>query len=109
MLFDNGAGGGQPGHPLPGFEQSFASFPIPGTTRRLYLGAGGALAGAPPAQRGADKFTWNANRPPTNFTGNTAAGEGRPLDRYAAVPVVPEPGGQRRLLRDRRRSAPTPP
>ena len=30
----------QPGHPAPGFEQSFPSFPIPGTTARSwYLGA----------------------------------------------------------------------
>ena len=33
LLFDNGAGGSKPGQPYPGFEQSFASFPIPGTPR----------------------------------------------------------------------------
>ncbi len=38
ILFDNGAGGTQPGQPQPGFEQSFSSFPIPGTTvGRWYL------------------------------------------------------------------------
>ena len=43
----------------------------------LVPGAGGSLADAPPAAAGADTFTWNArNRPLTNFTGNTAAGEG---------------------------------
>ena len=78
VLFDNGAGGLQPGHPVPAFERSWPSFPIPGTTgRSWYMGAGGSLADAPPAAAGADSFTWNArNRPLTNFTGNTAAGEG---------------------------------
>jgi predicted acyl esterase len=78
ILFDNGAGGLQPGHPVPAFERSWPSFPIPGTTgRSWYMGAGGSLAAAPPAAAGADSFTWDArNRPLTNFTGNTAAGEG---------------------------------
>jgi uncharacterized protein len=75
VLFDNGAGS-QPGHPVPGFEQSFPSFPIPGTTGRTwYLSRGGALSGAPPATAGANSFTWDAHaRPLTDFTGDTAAG-----------------------------------
>jgi uncharacterized protein len=78
VLFDNGAGGPQPGHPVPGFERSWPSFPIPGTTgRSWYMGSGGALGDAPPAQAGADTFTWNAKaRPLTDFTGDTAAGSG---------------------------------
>ena len=78
VLFDNGAGGLQPGHPDPGFERSWPSWPIPGTTARSwYLSPGGALGDAPPAQAGADSFTWNAHaRPLTNFTGDTAAGTG---------------------------------
>jgi uncharacterized protein len=78
VLFDNGAGGLQPGHPHAGFERSWGSWPIPGTTGRAwYLSPGGALADAPPAQAGADSFTWNAHaRPLTNFTGDTAAGSG---------------------------------
>jgi len=45
ILFDNGAGGSMPGAPQPGFEQSFAKFPIPGTTgRSWYLGAAGSWA-----------------------------------------------------------------
>ena len=78
VLFDNGAGGLQPGHPVPGFERSWPSFPIPGTAARSwYMGPGGSLAAAPPAQAGADSFTWNADaRPLTNFTGDTAAGAG---------------------------------
>ena len=40
VLFDNGAGGREPGHPLPGFEHSFDRFPIPGTVgRSWYFGA----------------------------------------------------------------------
>jgi predicted acyl esterase len=78
VLFDNGAGGLQPGHPAPGFERSWPSFPIPGTTARSwYLAPGGALADAAPAQAGADSFTWNAHaRPLTDFSGDTAAGSG---------------------------------
>jgi predicted acyl esterase len=78
VLFDNGAGGSQAGEPKPGFEQSFPSFPIPGTTAgSWYLTANGALGDAPPAQAGADAFTWNAHaRPLTDFTGDTAGGSG---------------------------------
>jgi hypothetical protein len=78
VMFDNGAGGLQPGHPSPAFEQSFSSWPIPGTiARSWYLAPSGSLADAPPLQSGADSFTWNARaRPLTNFTGDTAAGSG---------------------------------
>jgi uncharacterized protein len=78
ILFDSGAGGAQPGHPAPGFERSWPSFPIPGTTgRSWYLSPGGGLADAPPTQAGTDSFTWNAHaRPLTDFTGDTAAGSG---------------------------------
>ncbi|HEX8120496.1 MAG TPA: CocE/NonD family hydrolase [Solirubrobacteraceae bacterium] len=77
VLFDSGAGS-EPGHPVPGFERSFASFPIPGTTpRSWFLADGGSLSDARPTRRGTDGFTWNAKaRPLTNFTGDTAAGEG---------------------------------
>jgi uncharacterized protein len=76
LLFDNGAGGLSPGHPAPGYEQSFSSFPIPGTTARFwYLASQGALRNQPPLVAGADSFTWNARaRPLTNFTGDTGAG-----------------------------------
>jgi uncharacterized protein len=77
ILFDNGAGGSNPGEPYPGFEQSFPSFPIPGTTARSwYVGGNGALGDKPPAKRGANAFTWNAHaRPLTDFTGDTAGGK----------------------------------
>ena len=76
VLFDNGSGGKQPGEPQPGFEQSWPSFPIPGTTARSwYLGDKGALGDGPPAKAGADSFTWDPGaRPLTNFTGDTGAG-----------------------------------
>jgi predicted acyl esterase len=76
VLFDNGAGGSQPGQPVPGYEQSFASFPIPGTAARLwYMAPNRALRDQPPATPGADSFTWDAHaRPLTDFTGDTAAG-----------------------------------
>src|SRR6266704_4362948 len=78
VLFDNGAGGSQAGAPNPGFEQSFPSFPVPGTTARSwYLSAGGALSDAPPATAATDSFMWDAKaRPLTDFTGDTAGGSG---------------------------------
>ena len=65
ILFDNGAGA-DPGQPVPGFERSFTAFPVPGTVARTF--AFGA--------KGRDRFTWNPKaRKPTNFEGNTSAGE----------------------------------
>jgi predicted acyl esterase len=77
ILFDNGAGGA-PGAPLPGFEQSFPRFPLPGTqARSWYLGASGALTDAKPTAAGTDVFTWNKSaRPAKSFSGNTASGPG---------------------------------
>src|SRR5215210_6532227 len=77
VLFDNGAGGSRPGMPLPGFERSFASFPIPGTKPRTwYFSPRGRLRGKRPARPAADRFRWDAHaRPLTNFTGDTSAGE----------------------------------
>jgi uncharacterized protein len=78
VLFDNGAGGTQPGQPKPAYEHSFGSFPIPGTTARSwYLGPNGALSDSPAAGAGANSFKWDPHAtPPTNFTGDTASGEG---------------------------------
>jgi predicted acyl esterase len=77
ILFDNGAGS-DPGAPLPGFEDSFPRFPVPGTRARAwYLSSGGQLTDDPPKRAGTNSFTWNAKaRPLTNFSGDTAAGEG---------------------------------
>src|SRR3954468_5559410 len=78
VMFDNGAGGSQAGEPKPGFERSWADFPVPGTTpRSWYLAAAGSLAAAPPARQVTDTFTWDAHaRPLTDFTGDTAGGSG---------------------------------
>jgi predicted acyl esterase len=78
VLFDNGAGGLSPGRPYPGFEKSFDDFPVPGTKAKAwYLSPGGALSGSPPAGAHADEFTWDADAlPRTDFSGDTAAGEG---------------------------------
>jgi uncharacterized protein len=75
ILFDNGAGAA-PGAPVPGFEQSFARWPLPGTrARSWYLGRDGALTGGKPTRGGADRFTWRPGaRPRTSFTGDTGAG-----------------------------------
>jgi hypothetical protein len=77
VLFDNGAGSSRPGVPVPGFDQSFSGFPIPGTTARTwYLSADGTLGGARPSRAGVDSFVWNAHaRAPTDFTGDTAGGK----------------------------------
>jgi uncharacterized protein len=77
ILFDNGAGGDTPGHPFPGFEKSFESFPIPGTTGRTwFFSSRDSLRGKPPSRNLASSFTWNASaRPLTNFTGNTGSGD----------------------------------
>jgi predicted acyl esterase len=76
VLFDNGAGGSQPGQPLPRFERSFSRFPIPGTrARSFFLGENGALSPTRPSRAAADVFTWDKRAvPATDFTGNTGAG-----------------------------------
>jgi predicted acyl esterase len=80
VLFDNGAGKsptGQAtaGNPYPGFEQSFASFPVPGTTaQQWYLGPKGTLADKPGA-KGVDAYTSDAKAlPPNDFGSNTGGG-----------------------------------
>ena len=58
VLFDNGAGTSPtgsttPGDPYPGFERSFSTLPVPGTTARWwYLGSGGTLNAHPPVAQG---------------------------------------------------------
>ncbi len=78
ILFDNGAGSSVPGNPVPGFEQSFSRFPLPGTrAQSWYLGSAGALISGKPAKLGVDSFTPNKGaRPDTSFTGNTGGGPG---------------------------------
>jgi uncharacterized protein len=57
VLFDNGAGASPTGdmtagNPYPGFEQSFSTFPIPGTTAHYwYFGSKGSLNATPPRRK----------------------------------------------------------
>jgi uncharacterized protein len=81
LLFDNGAGSApeqtsQPGDPYPTFEQSFKSFPIPGTVAtRFYLGSHGTLTDAKPSRSGVNSFTADAHALPlTDYGQNTGTG-----------------------------------
>jgi predicted acyl esterase len=76
VLFDSGAGGSSPGEPYPGFEHSYAKFPIPGAKgQSWFLAPKGRLGGKPPTQPRADAFNWDPHAlTPTDFTGDTAGG-----------------------------------
>jgi predicted acyl esterase len=81
VLFDNGAGASPlgtttAGEPYPGFEDSFASFPIPGTkAESWYLGSHGTLTEEKPTAAGVDSYTSNADATPlTDFGANTGSG-----------------------------------
>jgi predicted acyl esterase len=81
VLFDNGAGTSPTGNttagdPYPGFEQSFPSFPIPGTkAQTLYFGPGGTLNQQAPAAEGVDTYTSDAHATPlTDYGANTGGG-----------------------------------
>jgi predicted acyl esterase len=81
VLFDNGAGTSPTGsttagNPYPGFEQSFAKFPIPGTqARSWYLGPNGTLGEQPPSSEGVDSYTADADAAPlTDFGAKTGSG-----------------------------------
>jgi uncharacterized protein len=81
VLFDNGAGTSPTGSttagdPYPGFEQSFAKFPIPGTkARSWYLGSGGALSEKQPTAEGTDSYTSDAKATSlTDYGSNTGGG-----------------------------------
>jgi predicted acyl esterase len=78
VMFDNGAGSSTAGQPYSTFEDSFSSFPIPGTfARSWYLAPSGGLGDTPPRHRGANRFTWNARAlAATDFTGDPESGAG---------------------------------
>ncbi len=75
VLFDNGAGG-DPGEPYPGYEQSFDSFPVPGTKARSWFFAKGSkLADKAKGGERADEFQWDPGaRAPADFSGDTGSG-----------------------------------
>ncbi len=81
VLFDNGAGAGptgtaSPGDPYPGFEQSFSSWPIPGTTAQTwFLGPHGQLTDRVTHRPGVNQFTADASALPlTDYGSNTGGG-----------------------------------
>lgn len=81
VLFDNGAGTttgatGAAGDPYPGYEDSFAKFPITGTrATSWYLGPSGTLTEKPPTGEGVDSYTSNAAALPlTDFGPNAGPG-----------------------------------
>jgi predicted acyl esterase len=81
VLFDNGAGtsptgSNTAGNPYPAFEQSFSTFPIPGTKANFwYFGPGSTLNAAPPTASGSDTYTSNASALPlTDYPTNTGSG-----------------------------------
>ena len=81
ILFDNGAGtsptlSSTPGNPYPGFQRSYATYPIPGTAARTwYLGPGGTLSDLLPTGAGSDQYTSNASALPlTDYGTNTGGG-----------------------------------
>ena len=81
VLFENGAGTSPtgsttPGDPYPTFEQSFSTFPIPGTTARSwYIGPGGTLNDTAPTTQASDSYTSNAAALPlTDYSTNTGTG-----------------------------------
>ncbi|MGH9302163.1 MAG: CocE/NonD family hydrolase C-terminal non-catalytic domain-containing protein, partial [Acidimicrobiales bacterium] len=81
ILFDNGAGASPigtttAGDPYPGFEQSFASLPVPGTTAHSwYFKADGTLNDRPSLDTGFNRYSPNASALPlADYKGNTGGG-----------------------------------
>ena len=104
VLFDNGAGNAShPGWPYPGFEQSFSSFPIPGTdARSWYLAPGGALADQSASRSRGRRVHLGCPRPAADrLHRRHRLGRRRPLDRDPELPVDPGSRRHRRLVRDR--------
>ncbi len=77
VLFDNGAGGSQPGQPKPAYEQSFSKFPIPNTSATLLVllerRAASAQRGPPRPGPTRSSGTLTPGRSPTS-RGDTAPG-----------------------------------
>jgi uncharacterized protein len=95
ILFDTGAGGTQPGQPLPAFERSFRSYPPPSMKpKSWYLAGTGKLIGKRKA-KGGDWFRWDPHaRPPTDFTGNTGSGQGGIWTATPPYQWMPNPKGK---------------
>jgi predicted acyl esterase len=81
VLFDSGAGKSPAGtstagNPYAGFEQSFSSLPVAGTTARTwYFGPNGVLSNTLPTSTGINSFSANAHALPlTDYGTNTGGG-----------------------------------
>ena len=81
VLFDNGAGHAPDGtftagNPYPGYEKSFAAFPIPGTVaQEWFLGPQGTLTDHRAGAAAVDVYTSDAKALPlTNYAGGTSGG-----------------------------------
>ena len=60
IVFDNGAGGDEPGAPVPQFEAKFDAWPIPELVPTAwYFDEGGRLVSEPPAQEGTDSWIYD--------------------------------------------------
>jgi predicted acyl esterase len=92
VLFDDGAGDpAHPGAPIPAFEQSFASWPIPDTAAtRWYFGDSGVLTpDAPTDQTAADAFSYDAsNSHTTTFHGSNGNDIWLPLPPWDWQPLT---------------------
>ena len=108
VLFENGAGGdARRASRTP--ASSGRSVPSRSRAPRARRGTSGRAARSAASQaarsRGADRFTWNAKaRPLTNFTGNTAAGDGGLWTATPPYKWESASGRQRRVVSSPRRS-----
>jgi uncharacterized protein len=90
ILFDNGAGG-QPGAPVPVFETTSEEWPLTGTVPTpWYLGEGGDLLDAPPAEAADETYRYDTSRKDlTTFEGGTDS-VWRALPPWRWTPPAPE-------------------
>ncbi len=107
MLFDNGAGtsptgSNTAGDPYPGFEQSFSTFPVPGTKARVLVPRAARHAGrrARPRARGSTRTRRTRALPAQRLPGRQHRGR-RPVGERVAVAVelAAEPRRHRGLVR----------
>ena len=116
ILFDNGAGSSTPGAPVAGFEQSFSSFPIPGTSAESwYLGAAWN-AGGDPARNARRRRVHVVSQSQTSDRFHRQHRSRRFVGHDPELPLDPEPSRHRSVVhhgaateqhgRDRRRRAP---
>ena len=101
ILFDNGAGGPRRAARTRASSSRSRASRSPGTQGALVVPRATAALGDASRPRAAASGPVHAGtprrRPPTDFTGDTAGGDRRPVDRDAAVRLDAEPGRHRGL------------